>query len=132
MLCDDDHSLMRLHPEPPGFAAVWDAFVRSHDRNGNDPFVGRRLVALLAAAAATPRRTTWIFAGACAGGPGFAGFVANLAGNLRGARAAIAAVGMVPDGAVEDALRTLGGVHGARPDASIGYAFPWAAGVRAA
>jgi SAM-dependent methyltransferase len=129
VLCDDDHSLLRLHPEPPGVAAVWEAFIRSYDRNGNDPFVGRRLVALLASAGASPRRATWIFAGACAGEPAFPGFVANLAGNLRGAREAIAAVGMTSEEDVDDALDALE-EFAHRKDASVGYAFPWAEGVR--
>jgi hypothetical protein len=43
VLTDDDHSVLRLHPEPPGLLAVWRAFVRTYDRNGNDPYVGRRL-----------------------------------------------------------------------------------------
>lgn len=131
VLCDDDHSLLRLHPEPPGVAAVWDAFVRSYDRNGNDPFVGRRLVALLVAAGAAPRRATWISFGACAGDPSFPGFVANLAGNLSGARETIAAVGMVSEDAVDAALDALT-EFARRPDASIGYAMPWAEGVRLA
>src|SRR5436309_15683962 len=46
VLEDDDHALMHLWPDPPGFRAVWDAYIRSYDRAGNDPYVGRRLVAL--------------------------------------------------------------------------------------
>jgi SAM-dependent methyltransferase len=130
VVCDDDHSVMRLHPEPPGFAAAWEAFVRSYDRLGNDPFVGRRLVALLHGAGARPRRATWIFFGACAGDPAFPGFAENLAGNLRGARDAIAATGMVSADALERTLAALT-EFGERPDAAIWYAMPWAEGVRA-
>lgn len=131
VICDDDHSLLRLDPEPPGLRAVWGAFVRSYDRNGNDPYVGRRLVALLAGAGARPRRFTWIPVGACAGQAAFAGVVENLAGNLRGARDAIAATGAVGVAEVDVALETLA-AWAARPDASIGYAFPWAEGLRPA
>ncbi|HUL58192.1 MAG TPA: methyltransferase domain-containing protein [Anaeromyxobacteraceae bacterium] len=128
VLCDDDHSLMRLHPEPPGFRAAWDAFVRSYDRHGNDPYVGRRLPALLAAAGATPRRATWIFFGACAGEAAFPAFAANVAANLSGARAAIAETGMVREDEVDRAVEALD-AFARRADAVIWYAMPWAEGV---
>ncbi|MFO0585205.1 MAG: methyltransferase domain-containing protein [Anaeromyxobacter sp.] len=129
VLCDDDHSLLRLHPEPPGVRAVWDAFVRTYDRLGNDPYVGRRLATLLVGAGARPRRSTWIFFGACHGDPAFPGFARNLAGNLAGAREAIAATGMVTGAEVDAAAAALVG-FGDRPGASIGYAAPWVEGVR--
>lgn len=129
VLCDDDHDLLRLHPEPPGLMAVWAAFVETYRRLGNDPLVGRRLVALLHGAGARPRRATFVFFGACAGDPAFPGFAANLAANLAGAREAIAATGLVGvaevDRAVEAAL-----AHGRRPDAAIWYAMPWVEGIR--
>jgi SAM-dependent methyltransferase len=131
VLADDDHSLLRFHPEPNGVRAVWDAFVRTYDRNGNDPFVGRRLAALLHAAGARPRHYTWISIATCAGEPSFEGILENLAGNLRGARDAIAATGAVTPGEVDAALAALRDLA-ARPDAAIGYAFPWAEGVRSA
>lgn len=129
VLCDDDHSLLRLHPEPPGVAPVWDAFVRSYDRLGNDPFVGRRLASLLAGAGASPRRATWIFFGACHGDPAFPGFARNLAGNLAGAREAIAATGMVTAEDVDAAAEALAR-FAERPGATIGYAMPWVEGVK--
>ena len=129
VLMDDDHSLMRLTPAPARFEAVWAAFCRSYDRNGNDPYVGRRLVQLLAGAGAAPRRATWIPYCACAAEPAFAGLVENLAGNLRGAREAIAATGAVSLAEVDEVV---GGLtdFARRPDASLGYAFAWAEGVR--
>src|SRR5207249_1224128 len=47
VLEDDDHEVLRLWPDPPGFAELWRAYQRSFDRLGNDPYVGRRLVSLL-------------------------------------------------------------------------------------
>jgi SAM-dependent methyltransferase len=61
ILADDDHDVLRLWPEPPGLAPVWQAYQRSYHRHGNDPIVGRRLVQLLHQAGAQPRRNTWIF-----------------------------------------------------------------------
>jgi len=127
VLADDDHDLLRLHPEPPGVRAVWDAFVRSYDRNGNDPFVGRRLPSLLHQAGLSPRRITWVFFGACAGDPVFPAYVANLAQNLRGASDRIAETGAADAAAVEDAARALF-AWSARPDAAIWYAMAWAEG----
>jgi SAM-dependent methyltransferase len=129
VLCDDDHSLLRLHPEPPGVMAVWEAFVRTYDRLGNDPFVGRRLVSLLVGAGARPRRATWVFFGACQGDPAFPGFVANFAANLTGAREAIEGVGVVSGEDVDRAAEAIE-LFARRPDATIGYAMPWAEGVR--
>jgi SAM-dependent methyltransferase len=129
VLCDDDHALLRLHPEPPGVMPVWEAFVRTYDRLGNDPFVGRRLVSLLVGAGARPRRTTWIFFGACQGDPAFPGFARNFAANLTGARDAIAATGAVSAADVEAAAQAIE-AFAHRPDASIGYAMPWAEGVK--
>jgi SAM-dependent methyltransferase len=129
ILTDDDHSLLRLHPEPPGVLPVWQAFVRSYDRNGNDPFVGRRLPALLEGAGLSPVRATWLFFGGCAGEATFPGVVENMAGNLRGAREAIAATGAVTLAEVDEAVASLGR-FARRPGAALWYAFAWAEGIR--
>lgn len=60
ILADDDHDLLRLWPEPPGVMSLWQAYVRTYDHLGNDPFVGRRLVSLLHSAGATGFRNTWV------------------------------------------------------------------------
>ena len=131
VLTDDDHSLLRLHPEPPGLREVWGAFIRTYDRNGNDPYVGRRLTSLLQEAGLRPTRATWIPFGGCAGDGTFQGVVENLAGNLRGARAAIAATGAVRAEDVDRAVAALAD-FARTPGAALGYAFPWAEGVRPA
>src|SRR5262249_37442388 len=41
VLEDDDHEMLRLWPEPPGVDAVWRAYIRTYDRLGNDPLIGR-------------------------------------------------------------------------------------------
>jgi SAM-dependent methyltransferase len=129
VLTDDDHSLIRLHPEPAGFAPVWEAFVDTYRANGNDPHVGRRLPALLLGAGLRPVRATWLFFGGCAGEATYPGIVENLAGNLRGARQAIAATGRVGLGEVDAVVAGLG-AFAATPGAALWYAFPWAEGVR--
>lgn len=130
VLCDDDHDLMRMWPEPtPVMMAVFRAFLATYERSGNDPYVGRRLVALLAAAGARPRRATWVFFGACAGEESFPGFIANLVGNFRGARDAIAETGLVRTADVDRCVEDIE-AFGRRPDAVIWYGMPWAEGTR--
>src|SRR5215210_4352447 len=67
VLEDDDHDLLRLWPEPPGFAALWQAYQRGYEHLGNDPVIGRRLVSLLVEAGAKPVRNAFVFFGSCAG-----------------------------------------------------------------
>ena len=57
VLEDEDHEILRIWPEPPGVLAMWRAYIESYVRLGNDPHVGRKLVALLHGAGASPRRT---------------------------------------------------------------------------
>ena len=86
VLADDDHGVLRLWPEPPGWMSLWDAYMRAYDRIGNDPLVGRRLVQLLHEAGAQPVRNTWVFFGGCAGMETFPILAANMAGVVRTAR----------------------------------------------
>jgi len=126
VLADDDHDVLRLWPEPPGLEAVWQAYIRSYLRAGNDPYVGRRLVWLLHEAGLLPRRTDWIFFGDCAGGPDFDPLVDNLVTILRGAREAILEAGLLPR-LFEDAVGALREWQ-RRPDAAFWYAICWAEG----
>jgi hypothetical protein len=102
----------------------------SYTRVGNDPIVGGRLVALMHDAGALPVRNTWIFFGGVAGEPNFPGLVANMAGLLSGARAAILATGRIDATAFDPAIAAIY-AWGARPDAAIWFARCWAEGMRA-
>lgn len=127
VLADDDHDVLRVFPEPPGFSTAWQAFVRGYDRLGNDPFVGRRLTALLHEAGATPTRITSVFFGACAGEATFPAFAANLIENLRGAREVVLGTGMLDAAALDRALAALQ-EWSRRPDAALWYGMAWAEG----
>jgi SAM-dependent methyltransferase len=129
VLEDDDHDILRLWPEPPGFQALWSLYTRTYDRNGNDPFVGRRLVSLLHQAGAQPTRNTWVRLGGCSGEPDFPFLVENIAQILIGARAAMQATGALEDAQFERALEDLR-AFGRRPDAAIWYGMSWAEGRR--
>lgn len=129
VLQDDDHDVLRCHPEPPGFSGLWRAYERTYDRLGCDPYVGRRLATLLHQAGAKPLRTSFLFFGACSGEPGFRPLVENMVGLLFGAREPIVKGGLLEPEQFDralDALRLWAG----RPDAALWYAIFWAEGIR--
>jgi ubiquinone/menaquinone biosynthesis C-methylase UbiE len=129
VLEDDDHDALRLWPEPPGLYDLWRAYIMTYERNGNDPYVGRRLVELLHAAGAAPARNDWLFFGGCAGDGKLGLFVRNLVVLLEGARAEILAAGSLDDARFDAAIAaTLR--WGERPDAAFWFARCWAEGVR--
>ncbi|TMA29044.1 MAG: methyltransferase domain-containing protein [Deltaproteobacteria bacterium] len=129
VLQDDDHDVLRCHPEPPGFAALWRAYQRTYDRLGCDPYVGRRLVSLLHGAGASPVRCTFLFFGACAGEEKFPALVENMAGLFLGARDAIVGQQLLDSAEFDAAIAGLRG-WAERPDSAFWYAIFWAEGVR--
>ena len=129
ILADDDHDILRLWPEPPGFDDLWFAYIRTYDRIGNDPFVGRRLVSLLHQADAVPRRNTWIFFGGCAGMEIFDVLAANMAGVVRSARETIIGMSLFDRDAFDNVMQQYE-IWSRRPDAAIWFAVAWAEGAR--
>jgi SAM-dependent methyltransferase len=129
VLEDDDHEVLRLWPEPPHVTTVWRAYMRTYDRLGHDPLVGRRLVQLLSRAGLAPRRIEQLPFGACSGQPAFPPLVRNLAGIFRGAREAILATGGADEVEFTGALAALE-VFARRPDAAFWYVIRWAEGVK--
>lgn len=129
VLADDDHEVLRLWPEPPGLMSLWNAYLRTYDRLGNDPYIGRRLVALLHEAGACPVRNTWLFFGGCAGNPRFEVVVRNLRGILVGAREEILRQELFPEVYFDRTLATYD-EWAQRPDAAFWFALCWAEGVR--
>lgn len=129
VLADDDHDVLRFWPEPPGFSDLWRAYMRTYDRIGNDPFVGRRLVSLLHQAGAEPRRNTWIFFGGCAGMEIFDVLSANMLGVVKTARAAIVEMNLFDDRLFDEVVRHYE-EWAKRPDAAVWFAMSWAEGIR--
>ena len=129
VLADDDHGVIRLWPEPPGFYDLWKAYMRTYDRIGNDPFVGRRLVQLLADAGAKPVRNTWVFFGGCAGMETFPVLASNMAGVVRTARETMISMRLV-EAEVFDRVMEEYARWAKRPDAALWFAVAWAEGTR--
>lgn len=127
ILEDDAHDVFRIWPQSAGFDRLWQNYIRTYDRVGNDPLIGHRLVALLHQAGALPVRNTWLFFGACAGQETFPAFVANIITILEQVRGQILSLGDF-DGPAFD--HTLAELHdwGKRPDAAIWYAISWVEG----
>jgi SAM-dependent methyltransferase len=129
VLEDDDHDILRLWPEPLGVMAVWRAYMKTYEQVGNDPYIGRKLVALLEQAGAAPARNAWLFFGGCAGDGRLDLFVRNFVAILEGSRDAILATGDV-DRARFDAAVAATRAWGERKDAAFWFARCWAQGVR--
>jgi len=129
VLMDDDHDTLRLWPEPPGFAPLWDAYIRTIHLNRNDPFIGRRLVTLLHQAGAVPERSTMIYFGGCAGTTALATMIDNVIGLFDGVRERLEAASLIASIDYDEAIAAFRR-WGRRPDAGFWYAVPWAEGRR--
>lgn len=128
VLEDDDHQLLRVEPEPPGFPALWIAYQRAYDRLGNDPLTGRRLVSLLHQAGARPSRATLIPWSNCAGHGDFPELIRNLIEVIRTGREQVVS-GQLLSGTAFDAALDEIARWATRPDAVLWYAVSWAEAV---
>ena len=129
VLEDDDHDLLRLWPEIPGFHRLWEAYLGTYDGHGNDPYVGRRLVQLLREAGAGTVKNDMLFFGACAGDDAFAAYVANFRGLIEGARDQILARNRLEQRDLDSGLAALD-EWARRPDSALWYVTCWAEGRR--
>jgi SAM-dependent methyltransferase len=127
ILQDDSHDVLRLYPEPPGFYTLWNAYIRTYDRLGNDPYIGHRLVWLLHQAGVKPSHNTWLFFGSCQGEENFSALTRNLYILLDGAGQRIVQEEILDLSTLQSALEALD-KWTQRPDAAIWYAISWAEG----
>lgn len=129
VLEDDDHERMCLWPELPAFDALWHVYWNSYRILGNDPVVGRKLVALLHKAGLVPRRNHWLFFGSCAGAPDWREVIDNLVGVVRTARVQMQQASSISPQEQESALAALI-AWSEQPDAALWYPICWAEGLR--
>ena len=131
VLEDEDHDILRLWPGTPEVDRMWRAYVDSYLRRGNDPFVGRKLNALLHGAGVQPTRSAPIWFGASAGEPIFQAWIDNFHGVMTGARDTVLTSGALGASAFDAALAALR-EWGRRPDAAAWYFMAYAEGVKVA
>lgn len=125
---DDDHAIFRITPEPPGFTTLWEAYMRSYDRLGNDPFIGRRLVSLLYEGGVRNIRNTILFFGDCAGNETFEAYSDNMIGVIAGAKDYMIAESLIHPYSYEKSMEALKAWK-QLPDAALWYGLCWAEGV---
>ena len=130
VLLDDDHDLLRLHPEPPGASSLWQAYGRNCEGLGNDPFVGRRLVSLLHQAGARPVRNTFVFFGGCAGEATFETMVNHCLAVWQAAMETLLSRGLYETRYFEATLESLRR-WSRLPDAALWYPICYAEGIKA-
>ena len=126
---DDDHASLILYPESPGFSALWSAYMRSYDRLGNDPYIGRRLVSLMYDAGLRNIRNDVVFFGDCAGTPTFAHFVNNLIGVIESARSTMLTCNLIDERTMTEAFSQLR-AWSELPYAAMWYEIYWASGIK--
>jgi SAM-dependent methyltransferase len=129
ILQDDDHDVFRIFPEPEGFYDLWNAYMKTYDKVGNDPKVGRRLVQLLHESGANPCRNHWLFFGSCSGHPHFPHYVNNLLGVIESGKNAILSGDLLSTSTYESAIMSLKKWQ-ERPDSALWYAVCWAEGTK--
>ena len=129
ILQDDDHDVLRIFPEPEGFYDLWEAYIRSYSKAGNDPYVGRRLVSLLHESGAIPAANHWFFFGSCAGHPHFSSYAANLRSVLQTAKDAIVQSELLSRSRFDVAIESLQRWE-LNPDGALWYAVCWAEGTK--
>ena len=130
VLADDDHQQMCLHPEPAGFPAIWQAYIRSYDRLGNDPFIGRRLVSILHQCGLRNIRNNVVFFGDSAESPTFQAYVSNLIGILLGAKELMIKHSLIDDKTFTEAILSLQR-WSQQPNSALWYTINWAEGTKA-
>ncbi len=127
-LVDDDHDYFHPWPEPENFQPLWQAYVRSYEHLGNDPYIGRQLVVLLQQAGLTSVQNSSIFFGGCAGNDSFQSVAGNLVSALAGAKETIFSSGLLDQATYERGMKGLK-VWTERPDSALWYSICCAEGV---
>lgn len=130
-ISDDDHDIFRLTPEPAGFKSLWKAYVRSYEMLGNDPYVGRKLVALMKDAGLVKVRNGGMFFGGCAGERHFGAIADNLIGILDGAGETILRRKLLGKRGYASSMAALRAWK-RHPAAAQWYMLSWAEGLRPA
>jgi SAM-dependent methyltransferase len=129
VLIDDDHDLVRLWPSMPAIDELWRARAHAVIDRGHDPFVGRKLIALMQLADLQPTASDQLFFGGCSGHAQWDLVAANFADVLRGSRVEILAATAIAGDLFDEVVDSLV-PWSRRPDAALWYPVCWAVGRR--
>ena len=119
-LIDDDHLHFQCYPPVPHFQVLWTNYLRSYDRLGNDPYIGRKLVYLLYQAGARNIHNDFVNFGSTYDQQDFRFFVQNIAEIIKQAEDIIVGQGMVDPQTFRDGLEALH-TFTEQPGAAIWY-----------
>lgn len=130
IVIDDDHGDFRPFPEPERFQDLWQAYVRTFERLGNDPYIGRRLVSLLQQSGLTSLHNGGVFFGGCAGEDRFLAVADNLISAFEGAKQAMLSDGLLDENGFQTGIE---GLHHwkRQPSSALWYSACCAKGVLA-
>lgn len=128
-LIDDDHLHFQCYPPVPHFDLLWASYLRSYDRLGNDPFIGRKLVFLLHSAGIKNIHNDFVNFGSNHTQKDFGFFVHNIAAILQQAEEIIVGQGMVDQRTYDTGLTELKSFSD-KPGAAIWYSMHLAYGYK--
>lgn len=129
ILADDDHDVLRMWPPMPAVDELWRALIHTFSELGHDPFVGRKLIAMMRVADLEPVQNESLFFGGCAGLDRWDLVVDNLAGVLIGARSQILATSAIPSDVFDEVIESLEDWR-QRSDSALWYQICWAEAVK--
>ncbi len=108
VLLDDDHDLLRLWPPLPAVEELWRAMIHAFTGRGTDPFLGRKLVAMMRVADLTPSTGDHLFFGGCAGEARWESVTQNLQDILHSARELILESSAISRDLFDEVIENLG------------------------
>jgi SAM-dependent methyltransferase len=129
VLADNDHDVLRMWPAMPAVDELWRALIRSFVDEGFDPFVGRKLPAMMQAADLEPMHVDSLFFGGCSGSPTWDLVMDNLVGKLLGARPEILESSAIPAHLFDEVMESLTAWAG-RQGSTLWFQICWAEAIK--
>jgi len=131
VLADNDHDVLRMWPAMPAVDELWRALIRSFVDEGFDPFVGRKLLAMMQVADLEPIHVDSLFFGGCSGSPTWDLVMDNLVGKLLGARPEILESSAIPADLFDEVMESLTAWAG-RQGSTLWFQICWAEAIKPA
>lgn len=129
IIMDDDHANFRIMPEPSTFQHLWSSYCQVFKNEGQDPFVGRRLVSVLHAAGFVNIELDFVRFGAAKEQEHFDLYADNLMGIVAGAKQGILNLLDWTEDSYDKAITELYEWK-QMEDAALWYPANWAEGLR--